>query len=140
MNAFQQILIGELIGLARATDGNEHLITEEITSVIRACLQASPENQPQLDHFLGMIEQAKRKMVPDCFLCTNPCGKNAPFHLQDIRLEPADVQDAKKRILQALRNTGSRSDPAAIYRGLIALGIEDLTPAFLNSIAYEIEA
>ncbi len=38
MNTWEQLLLGELIGLARATDGNEHLITDELTGIIQEIL------------------------------------------------------------------------------------------------------
>ncbi len=138
MNSLSAALIGQLIGLARATDGNEHLISERSTALIRECLAATPDNDAELAHFMSRVEEAKRAMVPDCFFCANPCGKTAAFDLSELETLPADVQNAKYRILERLLQSGAEAAGPSLYRGLIALGTEGLSAEFLESIEKEL--
>lgn len=138
MDSLQQRLIGELIGLARATDGNEHLITADSTALVLACLAARPADEDQLQSHLRRVEEIKRSMIPDCFLCANPCGRTGPYNLAQLRREPEDIRQAKQRILEALLQANGQTTEAALYQGLIAIGMEGLTPDFLDSLAREI--
>ena len=138
MDSMKAKLIGELIGLARATDGNEHLISDHSTTVIRACLTASPDFEEALNAYLSRVEEAKREMVPDCFLCANPCGKTAAFDLSQLESLPTDLRNAKQKILEALQDAAYPAPEAALYRGLIALGMDGLSAEFLDSIASEL--
>lgn len=138
MDPLKTYLICQLIGLARGTDGNEHLISEHSTAVIRACLAATPACDEELAHFLSRVEEAKRAMVPDCFLCANPCGKTAAFDLSELENMPSDVRNAKHEILNGLLHANAETREQALYRGLIALGTEGLSPEFLDSIAKEL--
>lgn len=140
MEAGKAKLIGQLIGLARATDGNEHLRSPEAGAVIRQCLSAAPESEDKLQELLGGVEAVKRAMVPDCFLCANPCGKTAAFDLRELEILPAEEQAAKLAILEALLNATSQTPEAALYRGLIALGMEGLPISLLNAIEKELTA
>lgn len=138
MDSLKAALIGQLIGLARATDGNEHLISDRSTAVIRECLAASPDSNEALRHLLSRVEEVKRNMVPDCFLCANPCGKTAAFELSELEKYPQDVRNSKYKILDALLQSSAKAAEPALYRGLIALGMEGLSPEFLDSIAKEL--
>ena len=138
MTHLKDRLLGELIGLARATDGSEHLITPETTAAVRSCLAASPENEAELAEQLQTVERCKRAMVPDCFLCANPCGRTSAFDLRELAREPNDVRAAKERIITALCGRPAQIPEPLVYRGLIALGIEDLDAAFLNELADEL--
>lgn len=139
MTSLKQTLIGELIGLARATDGNEHLITANSTSVILECFHANPDSEQTLQLLLSRVEAAKRKMVPDCFLCANPCGRTSAYELKELQYASEDIRSAKQQILKALENADESTNVASIYRGLIAIGMDELTPDFLISLAREIE-
>lgn len=138
MNGLKAKLIGELIGLARATDGNEHLISARSTAVIRECLAASPDTEDALNGYLSRVEAVKREMVPDCFLCANPCGRTAAFDLTELESLPSDLRAAKYRILDALLCYAPAVPETALYRGLVALGMDGLSSEFLNSIADEL--
>jgi len=70
-------LLGELVGVARATEGNEHLISESVTGIVTVLLAANVLTEGQYTVYSSKIHGAKRKMVPDCFLCARPCGRTA---------------------------------------------------------------
>lgn len=135
-------LLGELIGLARATEGNEHLITPAVTAVVIRCLAAAEQPEDNLESLLTLVEDRKRGMVPNCFSCAAPCGRNNAFDLQKLREEPVDIQTKKREILeglQALAADGSERPADVFYTGLIAVGIEGIDPKFLDGILANIQ-
>ena len=127
-------LIGELIGLARATEGNEHLISDSSTAVIvEALATANTLNAELLEEMLGKVEAEKRKMVPNCFCCASPCGRNNACDLKMLQQEEPHTQALKNRILTKLTQ-GVPKDPKDLYTALIAVGIQGIAPNILESI------
>lgn len=137
MNLYNK-LVGELIGLARATDGNEHLITPNITKLIRQCLGIDQSDEMQIDHLITEVIAAKRELVPDCFYCANPCGRTNSYDMDVLKDEPELIQKSKKDILEKLKICHESTTEASLYRGLIAVGLDGATSDFLNGIAEEI--
>ena len=139
MNPYKEKLIGALIGIARATDGNEHLISAESTAFLRECLSAEIESSEQLRLLMDRAEDIKRAMVPDCFFCANPCGRTAAFDLRELDgLEPG-IREIKLRLLDhlaALSRSGRGAD-RLLYQGLIVIGMEDYPQEDLASILQE---
>lgn len=125
MNPYKLSLIGELIGLARATDGNEHLITSAATDVIRKVLltEESRLTETEFDSIREEILTQKRNMVPDCFLCAAPCGKTSAYDLSAIHAH----KQFKNRILSDLTSIVSIPEDI-LYKGLIILGMDDIYP------------
>lgn len=137
-------LLGELIGLARATEGNEHLISESVTAVIIRCLAASVEELPEekLEQLLQKVEAEKRRMVPNCFSCASPCGRNNAFPLSKLLQEEPTIRALKQQLLTALQTLAAKNpaaDPDIFYTGLIAVGIEGIDPKFPEQILGKIE-
>lgn len=140
MNGYKARLIGELIGIARATDGNEHLISARSTALIREALSVSLNGETELRAYLSRAEEVKRAMVPDCFLCANPCGRTAAFDLGELDSLSEEEREVKQRILMGLMQASEETPETALYRGLIALGMEGLSLDTLNSIENELKA
>ena len=70
MNASEARLIGALIGLARATDGNT-VRTEETGRLMRVGLAALTQGE-QKEFYEAMVEKIhaeKRLLAPDCATC-----------------------------------------------------------------------
>ena len=126
-----EILFGQMISLARITDGNEHLITPTATALLRQCLVQMGAGTADVPALCAQIVAEKQKMVPDCFLCANPCGKTFPFDLEEI---PAgEIRDMKYTILDALcRNPGL--EESLLYRSLTVISLGDYEEADLLPI------
>ena len=131
-------LVGELIGLARATDGNEHLITPNITKLIRQCLGIDQSDETQIDHLITEVIAAKKELVPDCFYCSNPCGRTNSYDMDTFNDEPELIKKSKKVILEKLRTCHESTSERSLYRGLISVGLDGATSDFLIGIAEEI--
>lgn len=141
-------LTGALVGIARASSGNEHLLTDEISTLVMECLIAG-DTRVDLDPnslrlLLKRAEDAKRSMVPNCFACANPCGRTSDYDLAELQNDDADVRSFKLRILDGVRKISAAVfQPASqgyhipeaenlLYTALFFLGenaeAEDLSP------------
>lgn len=139
----QDRLVGALIGLARAVDNNEHLITPATNAaLLRALTAATPV---ECEAALTALQQQKRLLVPNCFDCASPCGRTADCDFPALLDAAPDARDARLSLLDALRalaRAQSTPDPAAcafLYRALFALGTETYTPADLQPYQSEAE-
>ncbi|MBQ8835490.1 MAG: hypothetical protein IJ001_11300 [Oscillospiraceae bacterium] len=149
LSALRDRLTGSLIGLARATDGNEHLITPSSTEVIVESLFATltdPRSDAAvLEGLLARVEQEKRKMVPDCFHCASPCGKNSDYDMAALQTAPEEIRALKSLLLLGIQSlaahalSGRRDDTVNrfFYKALIAVGMDDFGPEELLPIVLE---
>ena len=142
MTAREQ-LAGALIGLARAVDNNEHLITPATDA---ALLQALTADAPAAcAAALTALRQQKRLLVPNCFDCASPCGRTADCDFPALLDAAPAARDARLSLLDRLRTLArAQSTPpdpnvcAFLYRALFALGTDTYTSADLQP--YQIEA
>lgn len=150
----QNELLGKLIGLARATDGNEHLISASATAVIVESLAAilrEDSASGMLEKLMERVTEEKRNMVPDCFRCASPCGKNNDYDMSKLWNADADIRSLKVEILNgivpmanhALRGAGLGYHDEVVdrffYKALIVVGMDDYTAEDLRLIVAEME-
>ena len=102
-------LLSKLVGIARATDGNEHLINAGATAAIAEglCLLENGDDC-KVRKVMERIQVEKRNMIPDCFLCASPCGKNADLDLSQLLSDPPDVSGMKQDCHSLSRQSGKR--------------------------------
>ena len=150
----QDQLTGSLIGLARSTDGNEYLISDSSTAVIIEDLFATLTNvnfdNDALLSLMARVEAEKKKMVPDCFACANPCGKNNDYDLKNLWEAHEDIRSLKSLILFGIRGVAAYAYHAAVlgyhdkavesffYKALIAIGMDDYGMSDLLPIVMEV--
>ena len=141
-------LTGELIGLARATEGNDHMLTPSTAAVtLEGLLATQPGaalSSGELLAVLERVDEEKRKLVPECRNCLAPCGRTDAYDMQRLQATDAQTRSIKEKILSGLRELAAR--PVAedvsmlLYRALFAIGMEDWGPEELLPIASEIGA
>lgn len=150
----QDELTGALIGLARATDGNEHLISKSSDAVVIESLFATLTNvnfdNDRLQTLIEQVAEEKEKMVPGCFSCASPCAKNDAFDMQQLWNGEEDVRSLKSLILFGIRGIAAYAYHAAVlgyqdktvnrffYKALIVIGMDDLTIEKLLPIVLEV--
>ena len=128
MNAAEARLIGALIGLARATDGNT-VRTEETGRLMRVGLAALTQGE-QKEFYEAMVEKIhaeKRLLAPDCATCGAPCGKTADYDINQWKKEAEPVREQKilllKRLVEvALAYRDSEEVGYLLTKALFALG------------------
>lgn len=138
MNAGQKDLLGKLVGLARATEGNEELITGETDRVLlealAACREDSSANCAALAH---RAREEKRRISPSCFACAAPCGRTDDWNPEELEFCSPQVRAVKEQILCALTE---RTEAGPIcYKALIAIGADYLGVPELTPILKELQ-
>ena len=103
----QDELTGALIGLANATVGNEDLIEEETTDlVLRGLALTSGGNgadDDALRALLRAVRAEKARIVPNCAVCINPCGRNADYDMELLWTDREEIRAGKLQILSGVR-------------------------------------
>ena len=151
----QDQLTGALIGLARATEGNEHMLSASTTDAVVEGLFATQTignfDGDALLALLDRVEQEKRKLVPDCYHCLSSCGRTASFDMNKLRNAGEDIRALKSRILSGIRDLAACARHAAalgrrdeaiysfLYKALIVIGLEDWGTEELLPILLEMD-
>ena len=137
-------LLGAVIGLARASEGNEAELTAETHDALLAGLSAASEDgEAVIAACVRRIHAEKQRIIPNCYACAMPCGRTADYNMEDLRLGIGDAPALRALILAglrsaapALRQAGAPSeDMATVYSGLITVGLDGLSADFLLDIA-----
>lgn len=103
----QDELTGALIGLARSTEGNEHLINSNTYKLIIEGLFTTLTNvnfddisiRNQIEH----VHQEKARLIPNCRGCASPCGKNDDYEMSELWNADENIRSLKSLILFGLR-------------------------------------
>ena len=138
-------LLSALIGLARATEGNEELMTEETGQLIFQGLSMmltgetektadSNEQTHRLTELLAKLREEKKRLVPNCFDCASPCGRTADYDMREFYDTTKEQVQLKLHLVECLAALAKKSsDVTEIQRkkekalelcleGLIVLG------------------
>ena len=137
----QDELTGALIGLARATEGNEQLVTEEMNQLVLEGLFTTITNVNFNDETLKLlidkIEDTKKKLVPNCFTCSDSCGRNNNFYMNTLWTTDEDIRSLKSLILFGIRGMAAYAHHASVlgytdetiskffYKALFEIGMKD---------------
>ena len=137
----QDELTGALIGLARAAEGNEHLVNEEMNQLVLEGLFTTITNVNFNDETLKLlidkIEDTKKKLVPNCFTCSDSCGRNNDFDMSTLWTTDEDIRSLKSLILFGIRGMAAYAYHASVlgytdetiskffYKALFAIGMKD---------------
>lgn len=128
----QDELTGALIGLARAVDGNEDLVTEKTDALMIESLFMTLTNvnfddsriQAQIDR----VHREQGRMIPQCAVCASPCGRNEDYNMEQLWQAEENIRSLKSLLLFGLRGMA-----AYAYHAMV-LGYTDNT---VNQFFYE---
>ncbi len=148
----QDQLTGALIGLARAAEGNEDLITKETDRLILKGLFTTVTNVNFDDaSILALMERVhaeKARLIPNCFGCAASCGRNDDYDMHSLWSADEDIRSLKSLILFGIRGIAAYAYHAAVlgytdedvnrffYRALQTIGM-DLTMDELLPVVLE---
>ena len=113
---YQCELTGALIGLARATEGNESKITNStyLTMPEGLSVSAAALDKETFSAVLGRLEAEKKKLIPLCYDCASPCGRTANYNIQNLWSSPAKIRALKTLILYGLNGMAVYAYRAAL--------------------------
>ena len=143
-------LTGALIGLARATDNNAETSADTCRIMIDGlCAADADSSEKALREQIGLVHAEKMRLVPDCAVCTSPCGRTADYDMAQLRRAPENIRRIKSDILSGARCMALRARCAMTPGGvdtetgrLFALALfavgEDWNENELQSIVMEL--
>lgn len=139
----QEQLIGGLIGLIRSVDSAQE-IPEQVQTLVQEGLATSvlsdDTHLPQQEALLRQIRAEKFRLVPDCSVCPNPCGRHDDYNMQELWAAPEDIRSLKLRLLALLQVLSVRhpEQKAPLIPALFQIG-EDINCEQLLPYVAEIE-
>ena len=140
-------LLGAVIGLARASEGNEADLTDETDAALLAGLAAAPDSGDEtLSACIRRIHAEKRRIIPNCYACAMPCGRTSDYDMAVLRGGIGDAPALRALILSGLRSLApallksscDRETMAVVYQALVIVGLDDLSADYLTDTAAEI--
>ena len=145
-------LLGAAVGLARTADRIP--ADGETMGLIREALvmmfapESSGENgrlegaEDPVSALEARIHEQKARLLPDCTVCKNPCGRFFDYEAGELWTGPLEIRDGKIGILERLKCLTDRGEIGEnrdlVCRALFALG-EDCSGEWLQMIAEELE-
>lgn len=144
----EESLISALIGLIRATEGNESLITRETDDLIIDSLATLHDNaldERVSEYLLKEIKKEKDRLAPNCGFCATPCGRRSDYDMSNLLTNSKEIREAKSKILTLLEhlakdNAKSREHINLIYKALYYIGLDDSTLLSYTLIIEELMA
>lgn len=148
----QDELTGVLIGLARSTEGNDHMVTEETDRLVIEALFSTVTNvnfnNETVTELINTIEREKNRIVPECSGCGAPCGRNDYYDMKNVWNADEDIRSLKSLILFGIRGMAAYAYHAQVlgykdedvnrffYKALYAVGMdwgmEELLPIVIE--------
>ena len=98
-------LIGALIGLARAAEGNKNRPTSKTNHIIISSLKMLFSNEVTnlaIKEQIGKIHKEKNALVPRCLTCSKQCGRNNDYDVSELMEDFSIIRDKKVTILSEI--------------------------------------
>ena len=129
----EERLISALIGLVRAAEGNEDLITAETDRLIidsLATLHESALDERVFKYLMKEVKREKGRLAPSCQFCAMPCGRTGDYDMSNLLDNSSEIRNAKGRILTlaerlAKEDGKNRDKMKLIYKALYYIGLDD---------------
>lgn len=134
----QKKLIGALVGLARSLDetNSDYSALCSVICGVRAINSASFED-------VEAVHKAKRRAVPDCSVCKNPCGKTFDYDLDDLEKTEPKIASLKYELIEQIKIYAGKAEfdennygdtLKKLSEGLFAVGYDYFTEEQLSGI------
>lgn len=148
----QDELTGALIGLSRAVERNEKLVSASTDQIVIEGLFATLTNVNfNNETILALIERVKsekEKLVSNCLSCASACGRAENYDMNLLWKDDQDIRSLKSLILFGIRGMAAYAYHAAVlgytdkevnqffYKALLAVGMdwgmEELLPIVME--------
>lgn len=125
----QAQLIGALIGLIRSVDTAQEIpppVQMLVQQGLAASIRSDNAARLQQEELLRQIRAEKFRLVPDCSVCPNPCGRHDDYDTQALWCAPKDIRSLKLRLLALLQAVSVRhpEQTAPLIPALFQIGEE----------------
>ncbi len=150
----QDKLTGALIGLARASEGNESFVTEATDRLVIEGLFTTITNvnfnNETISALIDRVEAEKERLVPNCLCCPSACGKNNSYDMNELWNDNEDIRSLKSLILFGIRGVAAYAYHADVlgyrdadvnkffYKALFTVGMKDQSMEELLAVVMEV--
>ena len=137
----QDKLTGALIGLARAAEGKEDLVTADTHRLLVEGLFTTITNvnfnNETFSVLIEKVESEKERLAPRCCLYVSACGRNDNYAVQNLWTSDEDIRSLKSLILFGIRGMAAYASHASalgytdetihsfFFKALAAIGMDD---------------
>lgn len=104
----QKALIGALVGLARSLD--ESNSTYEAFKAMIFGLKAVDGSEDLIGEAIAAVGRAKHNAVPDCSVCSHPCGRTSDYDLGELETFPETMLEKKYMLIEKAVELAKVSD------------------------------
>ncbi len=141
VSELQDQLTGALIGLARATEGNAHLVGVATDKLVEKALFATLTNvnfsEESILALINEVAAEKNRLVSQCEACASACGRNDDYDMATLWGAQEDVRSLKSLLLFGIRGIAAYAYHARVlgyadraisdflYDALFAIGMDD---------------
>lgn len=142
-------LLGALIGLGRAAEGNKKRPTKITNQIMIQGLKmmCADENSivQTIDQQISLLHNEKEKLVPRCLTCKKQCGRNNDCEIESFASEEITLAKAKKQLLEDILILANKYEIenkdvlAQIYDSLYLLGTDDALSRVQNLLQLNCE-
>lgn len=132
INKDNDILLGSLIGLVRAIDGNEHLVSENTNKlIIEGLLNIKNKD---INDLINKIEEEKKNLIPSCYECLAKCGRTDNFNVENLLNNDEKTIDNIRLYIENLSELAKNySDINEIYKKLFYIGLDNFINDYLEN-------
>ncbi len=150
----QDRLTGALIGLARAVEGNEHLVRPSTDQIVVEGLFATLTNVSfdggAIRRLIARAGEEKRRLTPLCASCASPCGRTGDYDMEKLWQAEEDIRSLKSLILFGIRGMAAYACHAGVlgyrdeavhqflYKALFVIGADGWRVEQLLSVVLEV--
>lgn len=123
-------LVGRLVGLVRAAEGNEDLVDAGTIKVIREALANDVDSR--IADLEARIAAEKRRLAPDCITCAVKCGRTDDWDPASLDEEGDEVRALKLSLIEHLGVNAKGMTDDDILRALYHIGLAGMEPQDLE--------
>lgn len=113
----QDELIGALVGLVRAAEGNEEAHQKIAPTIIKDLFMTITNvnfSEADISSELAAVHSLKQEIVPNCSTCAASCGRTGDYNMSAIWTDNEDVRSLKSLLLFGLKGMAAYAYHAAV--------------------------
>ena len=116
MSPTESMLLGALIGLARALESDEAMPAPDAPKIMVETLTRMHTADKATAKLLAQrIRQEKLRLLPDCAACPHPCGRTDDYDTAKLSEDGSEVEALKLDLLTRLQKIAMHQGDAATH-------------------------